>query len=246
MRTSRIWGVLGVAVALTACSNGTIFKKSAIGDVELLSIDARQRLVLNGKDADGKRIVCTEPSPDAIVAQAAAFAASGSYSTKAKAGIAASLSESAGSIAMRTQTIQLLRDGYYRLCEARLNLQIDEDDYKWALRFIDEFIVTVAAIEALGGTVVAPAITIGAEAKATGNQDSPSAGGETPPNSGVGAVTVNANDMSPEQAEAIKSIVAEYYKRKMIFLSLMLVVENQPDKISSVLPKLMAAQGVGG
>jgi hypothetical protein len=210
--------VLFASLMLSACSGGTIFKQSAIGDVEVLSIDARQRLVLNGRDQNGKRIVCSEPSPDAIAAQAAALAASGASPNGVNAGLAASLSESVGSIAMRTQTIQLLRDGYFRICEARLNGQIDEDEYQRTLRFIDEFIVAVSAIEALGGRVVAPAITIGAKGNASVTSGQPSSNSDAAGPAQIGQVTVNANDMSDAQAAAVATIVELYFARKQRYL----------------------------
>ena len=45
------------------------------------------------------------------------------------AGLGASSSETSASIGLRTQTITLLRDGLYRLCEAYMNGAVDEIQY---------------------------------------------------------------------------------------------------------------------
>ena len=131
-------GVVGVAFVaalalICAACDGTIFKTFDLKSGQSLSIDARQRLVLVSyrnvtrpdgtvvQRADGspvqQQIVCTEPSPDAIVAKAAAVAASAT-SPQIAAALGASMSESAASIGIRTPTIQLLRDGLFRACEA--------------------------------------------------------------------------------------------------------------------------------
>lgn len=61
--------IAGVSLALAACTGSTIHKRSSLGDVQTLSLDAKQRLVVSGKDPEGDRILCAEPSPDALVAR---------------------------------------------------------------------------------------------------------------------------------------------------------------------------------
>lgn len=206
------------ASTLAACQGGTIYRKDKFGDLDVLSVDARQRLVLQG-EVDGQRIVCTEPSPDAIVAQAAEIAASANgplAGGNAAARLAGGFSESAGSIALRTQTIQLLRDGYFRICEARLNNQIDKKHYEATMMFIDEFIATVAAIEALGGMVQSPSLAINANGSATASDTSTTVGG-TPTNPVANNLNVNTAGLSEKTAEHIKTILANYYRRKAAF-----------------------------
>ena len=219
MKKQYLAYLLVVTTGLSGCSSGTIFKQSKLGDINVLSVDARQRLVLEGK-VGGKRIVCTEPSPDAIVAQAAEFAASGSSPLAGQvvnAKLAASSSETAASIGVRTETIQLLRDGYFRICEARLNGQIEEKEYVATLRFIDEFILTVVAIEALGGRVAAPAVLISANGKAIVSDQSVTAE-STPGTSAANAIQVNTEGLSHELASQIAAILKEYYARKKQYL----------------------------
>ncbi|MGE0024282.1 MAG: hypothetical protein AB7S70_11700, partial [Hyphomicrobium sp.] len=130
-----------IAVSLTSGCSNYIFETFDIDDNESLSIDAKQRLVLNthegGKTRD-RKIVCAEPSPDALTATSAAasggaaFTVPGAATENAKeAQLAAAYSrgETAGSLGLRTQTIQLLRDGLYRACEAYMNGAIDQFQY---------------------------------------------------------------------------------------------------------------------
>jgi hypothetical protein len=215
MRQRKFILTLFAASVLSGCGGSTIYKQSRFGDLDVLSVDAKQRLVIQG-DVGGQRIVCTEPSPDAIVAQAAQFAAAGAAPVSggnASAKLAGGFSESAGSIGLRTQTIQLLRDGYFRLCEARLNNQITNRDYQATLYFIDEFIATVAAIESLGGIVQAPPITISSGGVAS-ISDTAVSSTQTSPPSLVQPIKVNTVGIPPEAAKAIQEILKAYYKRK--------------------------------
>lgn len=200
-----------------ACStSGTIYKKDTLGPNHILSLDARQRLVIQGT-RDDQQVTCSEPSPDAISAQAAQIAASTSVPLSAQqvasGQVAAGYSEAAASIAMRTQSIQLLRDGYYRLCEAYMNGVLDKGDYRSIILFIDEFIATVVAIEAIGGTVQTAPVGIYTTMNASAdkdNADADSTGGATFP----AQLTVNASQADAAAALQIRLILKRYYARK--------------------------------
>ena len=164
---------------LAACDGGTIYKKGTLGDVQTLSIDARQRLVISGKrKSDGVRVVCAEPSPDALVAQAAVMAAQGNFTGRsgqpsASGSAAVGFQESAASIGLRTQSIQVLRDGYYRLCETYLNDAIDKKEYLAVIKNVDTFIAVSLAIDGMGNPKAAQnvAITTGAVTAGSGEGD---------------------------------------------------------------------------
>ena len=79
------------------------------------------------------------------------------------------MSEAVASIAMRTQTIQLLRDGLFRACEAYMNGAIDQHQYNIILLNIDRLMVTLLGVDAIGGMGMAPAVAIGATSAATAN-----------------------------------------------------------------------------
>jgi len=187
-----------MAVSLTSGCSNYIFETFDIDDNDSLSIDAKQRLVLNthegGKTRD-RKIVCAEPSPDAIAATSAAASGGGAFTIPGAAGEPAKQAELAaafqrgeavGSIGMRTQTIQLLRDGLYRACEAYMNGAIDQFQYNIILTNVNRMTITLLGIDAIGGTQRAPAVTI---ASNPGSVKTNAPGGDNPPSTEHGEGT---------------------------------------------------------
>lgn len=166
-KSVRTFAILvGLSTALAACDGGTIHKKGTLGDFQTLSIDARQRLVISGtRKSDGVRVVCAEPSPDALVAQAAVLSANGNFTGQKGAPSAGGsavvgIQESAASIGLRTQSIQVLRDGYYRLCETYLNDAIDKGEYLAVIKNVDTFIAVSLAIDGMSNPKAAQNVAI--------------------------------------------------------------------------------------
>ena len=108
--------------------------------------------------------MCTEPMPDALVARAAVLAGSGGFQQPSgpsgSAGVAGGSSESAASIGYRDQTVQMLRDGYYRLCEAYMNGALTTQQYQDMILNADTFMVVISALQTLGNNPTAPAVAI--------------------------------------------------------------------------------------
>jgi hypothetical protein len=215
MRDHRIpsIGVLSLLLGLAGCSS-TIHDYARVGGLDTLSIDAKQRLVLVRDDpSTGRRVVCAEPSPDAIVAASAALAAQGSGTQATGQNIRAAFgggrSESAASIAMRTSTVQVLRDGYYRLCEGVMNGVIPPEKYKDIIAEIGPFIATIMAADAIGGSVQAPAVAI------SGGSITASAGGTANgANSGVAGLKIDRITATSQpgaiEADQIAKIIELY------------------------------------
>jgi hypothetical protein len=224
--------VVGAALAVSGCS-GTIDKQSTLGGIDTLRIDARQRLafVADYRDRQNvqRRALCVEPSPDAAVARAAALAASGNAPLPPvggvtspgpiSAGFGASSSEAVASLGIRTQTIELLRDGYYRACEGLINGVIDDDDYAIILANIDATMIALAAVDALSvaGTTRAPGVAI-TSGGATGTASPGSttvlatAGGGMSSPLVVQTESPASQAMTAAQAEAIRAIALEAMK----------------------------------
>ncbi|MER9410695.1 hypothetical protein [Mesorhizobium sp. M0589] len=190
-----------------------------MGSVQTLSIDAKQRLVMQGRRQvpGGGITTCAEPSPDALVAQAAVFSASGkgpSGASTVSGNAAVGFQESAGSLAHRTQTIQILRDGYYRLCEAYMNGAITENNYVTVLSNIDVTIAVIAAIDGLGNAPSTPAVAIGTGSVIV-NGGSADTGGSAAIGAAPGGVfsqpgTAGGTPDTSKNAAAIQAIVLEY------------------------------------
>lgn len=218
--------LLASAILLSACSPpGVIHRTSTLGSHNILAVDANQRLVIEGV-VDGERVICTEPSPDAVAAHAAQLAATANATLAegkaASASLAAGYSQSVASLAMRTQTIQVLRDGYFRLCEARLNNLIDRKDYQVIVAFIDEFIATVAAIEAIGGTVQVSPIAVYAGGVANVDKDGAETDDKPTQQAQIPNLVVDTSKVDQARAKVIQDILKEYYERKAAFHQLLI------------------------
>ena len=137
---------------------------------QVMVLDAKTRVVhsrlVEPKDSHGiyRNIVCAEPSPDALSALIAS--ADTSVPLRGDNTIAAALAygESAASIGLRTQSIQLMRDAMYRLCESYLNNAISEASFETLQRRFQSSMVAILAIEQLTGAVRAPSVVLGGSA----------------------------------------------------------------------------------
>ena len=160
----RVVLLASCAWALTACASvgnlAAVNKKETLGSgfngngsaPAGVFIDAEQRAVLSNKRADEDlRVVCAEPAPDAlsaIAAQAGVSVSDISNAVSAEGGV----SEAAANIGLRTQTIQTLRDGFYRVCEAYMN-GLSDEQYSIMLRRFQTNMIALLAIEQLTGSV---------------------------------------------------------------------------------------------
>ncbi len=117
--------VIGAA-GISGCGNlNSVFREFSVDSGTSVMVDIKQRAVLASSrvSEDNHKIttVCAEPSPDALSAYAAQLAAEASAPDKFAAQLAASVNESSAFVGLRTQSIQLLRDALYRLCEGYMS-----------------------------------------------------------------------------------------------------------------------------
>lgn len=163
------------ALASVACASATHLTKQEPfpeknGTGKTILIDAKQRAIVTLTDAKGSQRVCAEPSPDAL----SAIAASGGFSLSKgeAAALAANLSmaEGAGSIGLRTQSIQLMRDAMFRLCEGFVSGALPGPNFETLQRRFQSSMVAILAIEQLTGAVKPPAIVLGGKAS-SGNAE---------------------------------------------------------------------------
>lgn len=192
MRAPTALAAIAVACVLSGCQAGIFREWDMDGGTSLsLDASQRLVFVTDkgGRSRD-RRIVCAEPSPDSITSLAATFAASGAATNntsrpvigadgkavvdaegkpvlatddrEAKAALAASYAQNAAFIGMRTQTIQLLRDGLFRACEAYMNGAIDEVQYNMLLVNMPKTMAALVAMDGLTGRPSAPPIILNA------------------------------------------------------------------------------------
>lgn len=125
-----------------------------------IHLDAKQRLAF-AKDFG---IVCAEPSPDALSTLAASFGASLAIPEKAAGSLAGQFSEAGGSIGLRTQSITLMRDMLYRICEAYYGKALNGVQVTHLLGRSQDLTAAVLAIEQLTGAVAAKQVILSGSA----------------------------------------------------------------------------------
>ena len=165
---SRTIIVTAAAFLLISCASTSTFKEYATVDTVTQSptsvaMDAEQRAIIavpvaykerleEGNEGARVRpsvIVCAEPSPDVVSELQTGIGLSAAIDDESRLAFAQLLLDKATEIGERNATIQLLRDGLYRQCEAYMNGVITYSDYKQiSNRYVDAM-VTLLAIERL-------------------------------------------------------------------------------------------------
>ncbi|AMK78540.1 MULTISPECIES: hypothetical protein [Methylomonas] len=125
-------------------------------------LDIQQRLFIVNQV--GK--YCAEPSPDALAAFAAALGIGASVPPYGTGSLATSGSSSAASIGLRTQSITLMRDALYRMCEAYGNGELSGPQVMALLSRSQDLTAVILATEQLTGAVVAQQAGLSSSASA--------------------------------------------------------------------------------
>lgn len=160
------WSSLVVfAWALCGCANlSTVDRQTSLPhDGKAVHLDAVQRVAV----ANNQGWVCAEPSPDAMQAYAASLGAGYGTLSKDAASIAQAFSASSGSIGLRTQSITLMRDALYRICELYFNGALPKEDVIQLLKRSQDLSLGVLAIEQLTGAVVAQQVVLNTNSSAS-------------------------------------------------------------------------------
>lgn len=133
-------------------------------------IDIKQRAILASiveeRPEDGPAfthpVVCADPSPDSLSAYAFDLAAQGSLPTGKSVTTNLGSSESSAFVGLRTQSIQLLRDQFFRACEAYLNRAASAGEYNFLIRRYQKQTAALLAIEQLTSMISVPAAAVSA------------------------------------------------------------------------------------
>ncbi len=152
----RSWRLLTLCIAIAGCANidsisrTTPLPKESAGGLAI-HLDAKQRLVY----VNSIQKVCAEPSPDALAAFASSLGFGGSAPSQGTVSLAQAIQGSAGSIGLRTQSITLMRDALYRVCEAYANGGIGAPQIMTLLARSQDVTAVILAVEQLTGAVAA-------------------------------------------------------------------------------------------
>ena len=219
-------GSLAVSLAAIICGCGSnfnsIYRNEALTNERNSGrgffIDANQRVIFTSPgvhpsaNMDSRVIVCAEPSPDVIkaISSQLATAAQASYQgAQGSAELQHQYAEAVTALGQRTAGIQLLRDAYYRLCEARMNGFITNGTYPVALNRLDDAMVALLAIEHLTSpNASGPVPSVTAPTLAALHALIQSGGGGTP--GGSASTTDVRFGVNAATAAPVKSITSIY------------------------------------
>ena len=167
---ARRW-LLGAAASLCLLGSGCAYLTTYTKQVDLnagsaLSVDVKQRIVfsqsvlVDRKDASSGKVTatCAEPSPDALTVLGASGGLSfngGAAGADKVVNLSGAFAENGAFVGLRTQSIQLLRDQLYRLCEGYASGAINDSEFKAMQRRFQSTVMGLLAIEQLTHPVVA-------------------------------------------------------------------------------------------
>jgi hypothetical protein len=157
--------LLAATTLLSACADFyTVGRRTDLaGGGKAIHLDGQQRLVYQNSAGQ----ICAEPSPDAIQAIAAGFGAGAGVSDKGSAALSSAIQQSTAGIGLRTQSITLMRDALYRICEAYSGGVLLQPDVVQLLQRSQDMSLSVLAIEQLTGAVVAKQVVLQGSANST-------------------------------------------------------------------------------
>ena len=259
---------------LTACgaaNEHSIFRTTEFENGKAVFVDAKQRGLLSTqmersiKQSDGEPITqkvtqfCAEPSPDAFSVLSSSIGLSASLSQAEKADAALqfsrSISESGSNIGLRTQTITVLRDMMYRLCERYMNGAITADEFTIQAGRDQRIIVSVLAIEQLTGAVKPRTVVLGANSQTSIEPQKPETeeGEETANTATSSKITTTSQtsgnivlDTAPENkdlssvADAVRDIVRMTFETDEITLACINFIRS--DKINAFCETYLSRQ----
>jgi len=165
MKSINLISALGMAVIMSGCANlNTVGRTSPLpNDGKAIHLDIQQRTVMVNRLGQ----YCAEPSPDALAAFAASLGISASNPASNAISAAGSTGSAAASIGLRTQSITLMRDAMYRICEAYGNGQIGKAQVATLIGRSQDLTAVILAVEQLTGPTVASQATLAAASSST-------------------------------------------------------------------------------
>ena len=158
MRARYLLPLIAV-IGLSGCANwSTLYRQPNFSNSDslLTDIGARAIYVRPNEKTSGvnenlrntpKTIVCAEPSPDSMQAYAAKLNWKLLSDATVTREAALAYNTAASYVGNRTQTVQLLRDQLYRLCEAYANGIIDSDTYTMLMSRSQRYTLALAMID---------------------------------------------------------------------------------------------------
>lgn len=194
------------AFAVSGCSSlanlGSVYREADVNSGATLILDAEQNALVNISRGDSQ-IICSQPSPDATAADSLSAGLGASNGTDQSAQAAFAMGQTVGSLSVRTQSIQLLRDAFFRLCEAYQNGGVDDIEYGVNLRRLENTMIAILAVEQLTGAVVSGSTSNVSNGSSTTGENAPSA---TTTGSGTSSAPTRTGLASADVTDAVQTI----------------------------------------
>ncbi len=148
----RLAASASLLLALSACANlHTIHRSTDLpDDGKAVHLDAAQRVIHVTKD--GK--ACAEPTPDALQSYASAFGSALNAGADG-ASFSNALRANAASVGLHSQSITLMRQHLFNICEYAQNKWLNDADVMLLMERSQDLTLGILAIEQLTGAVVA-------------------------------------------------------------------------------------------
>ncbi|MBV4495417.1 hypothetical protein HU715_008600 [Pseudomonas sp. SWRI12] len=171
MPKSNLLPMFSLAVLLSGCGNwDAIYHTHDFNEDSSALLDIKARAIIsapkdivetNGARTTTRRIaICAEPSPDAMTAYAAQLATKADIPSQAALELTGAYQGAASYVGLRSQSIQLLRDQLYRLCEAHMNGAITTTQYEVLLTRNQRYTVGLMTIESLTQAMQVPVVSL--------------------------------------------------------------------------------------
>lgn len=254
--------VILVVFTLTGCG---IFRPlvrgysvARTGGTKSLVMDAKRRAIIgipnpNPENIKRMAFLCAEPSPDALAAISTAL----TLSPKAdKDTLTIAVTEAARQLGRRNATIQLLRDGLYRQCEAFLNGIVDAATYSWmANKYVNAMVVLLAIEEITPDPRLRQDKTkVSANGKKKQEGDSSEDSGAKPTTAGSllkqpqveVAATHRNGEVSEAIAKAVTGMTTEFLKSDWVSYCLHMLRFDKNDPFYGNMCKLIVGQPAMG
>lgn len=152
VRAGSLAASASLLLALSACANlHTIHRTTDLPDDGMaVHLDAAQRVIHVTKDGRA----CAEPTPDALQSYASAFGSALNAGADG-ASFSNALRANAASVGLHSQSITLMRQHLFNICEYAQNKWLNDADVMLLMERSQDLTLGILAIEQLTGAVVA-------------------------------------------------------------------------------------------
>ncbi len=162
MKTARLFVTAVTATALSGCAalDTVHYAWPGPGNTDVITTDAKTRNLIMNERTPGDFRVCAEPAPDVFSAFANSFSFGGVFGATSNDVQGANAFASSVATIERTQTINLLRESFFRTCERYLSGAIEQNEFMILAARDHRTMIAVLAIEQMTGVVKPPATII--------------------------------------------------------------------------------------